>query len=147
MDWYYWEKISSWFSGRWWRYKRRYIVCKIWSKECSGNNFWWNQRGNNWTNKGYFEYFWNGRNTIWSYKKYSGISYYTWSIIIASKHFYTENGMVDIKTAKGIKILRNIVEDMKNNLNTIEKEGIPITPSKMSIIKKCLNLFLYFILC
>jgi 2-dehydropantoate 2-reductase len=58
------------------------------------------------------------------------------AIIIANKHFYTENGMVDLKTAKSIKVLKNIAKDIKNNLTAIEEIGIPITPQKMGILKK-----------
>ena len=58
------------------------------------------------------------------------------AIIVANKHFYTENGMVDLKTAKSIKVLKGIAKDIKNNLTAIEKIGIPITPSKMSTLKR-----------
>jgi hypothetical protein len=41
-----------------------------------------------------------------------------------------------MRTAKSIKILKNIALDLKNNLNSIEKRGIPIIPSKITVIKK-----------
>jgi 2-dehydropantoate 2-reductase len=58
------------------------------------------------------------------------------AISMANKHFYTENGMVDLRLAKSIKILKNIAVDIKNNLMRIEEIGMSITPSKMVILKK-----------
>jgi 2-dehydropantoate 2-reductase len=58
------------------------------------------------------------------------------AIIIANKHFYTENGMVDLKTAKSMKTLKAIATGIKNNLSLLEKTEIPVTPSKMKILKK-----------
>jgi 2-dehydropantoate 2-reductase len=57
------------------------------------------------------------------------------AIAIANKHFYTENNMVDIQTAKNIKTLKKVVSDWKNNLIIVEKMGINITPRKIKIIK------------
>jgi 2-dehydropantoate 2-reductase len=58
------------------------------------------------------------------------------AMIIAMKHFYNENGMVDIRTAKRMETLKNIVSDLKNNLDILEKKGISVTPPKIGIIKK-----------
>jgi 2-dehydropantoate 2-reductase len=57
------------------------------------------------------------------------------AVAIANKHFYTENNMVDIQTAKNIKTLKNVVSDWKNNLIIVEKMGINITPQKIKIMK------------
>jgi 2-dehydropantoate 2-reductase len=67
------------------------------------------------------------------------------AMIIPNKHFYTDNDIVDIKTAKSIYILRSFASDLKSNLYKIEKAGISITPSKISIIKK-LPIFVFVIL-
>jgi 2-dehydropantoate 2-reductase len=67
------------------------------------------------------------------------------AIIIATKHFYTENGIADAQTAQSIQILKNIAADIRNNLNTIEHKGLPVTPSKMRVIKK-IPAFLFVLL-
>ncbi|MDR2652056.1 MAG: hypothetical protein LBC68_07030 [Prevotellaceae bacterium] len=64
------------------------------------------------------------------------------AIIIASRHFYTENGIVDIQTARKIKTLKNIASDMKNNLKIVERMGIAIIPEKIKNLKKIPN-FIY----
>ncbi|MDR0376097.1 MAG: hypothetical protein LBH85_10345 [Treponema sp.] len=58
------------------------------------------------------------------------------AISMANKHFYTENGMVDLRVAKSMKILKNIAVDIKNNLTRIEEIGISIMPSRMVALKK-----------
>jgi 2-dehydropantoate 2-reductase len=58
------------------------------------------------------------------------------AVTITNKHFYTDNGIVDIKTAKSKYILRHIASDLKNNLYTVEKAGIPITPLKIGKLKQ-----------
>jgi 2-dehydropantoate 2-reductase len=67
------------------------------------------------------------------------------AVSMANKHFYTENGMVDFRTAKSMKILKGIAMDIKNNLICIEKIGISIVPSKMIMLKK-LPIFLYILI-
>jgi 2-dehydropantoate 2-reductase len=58
------------------------------------------------------------------------------TVSMANRHFYTENGMVDLKSAKSMKILKRIAVDIKNNLAHMEKIGISIMPSKMIVLKK-----------
>jgi 2-dehydropantoate 2-reductase len=55
--------------------------------------------------------------------------------VTGTRHFYTENGVVDIKTARNFRTLKNIAFDTKNNLSIVEKMEIPITPKKLKIIK------------
>jgi 2-dehydropantoate 2-reductase len=71
------------------------------------------------------------------------------AVSMANKHFYTENGMVDLRSAKSMKILKSIATDIKNNLISIEKIGISITPSKMVALKKIpafLIVIMYYIM-
>ena len=63
--------------------------------------------------------------------------------------FYTENGMVDLKTAKSMRILKSIAADIKNNLAAVEKIGMPITPASMSSLKKLpqfISIFIFYIM-
>jgi len=64
------------------------------------------------------------------------------TVSMANKHFYTENGMVDLRTAKSIKILKDVALDIKDNLKSVEKMGISIIPANMVMIKKSPKLLL-----
>jgi 2-dehydropantoate 2-reductase len=61
------------------------------------------------------------------------------AIVMANKYFYTENGMVNVQKTNMKTILHTIASEIKTNLSIIEKAGIPITPSKMGIVKKIPN--------
>ena len=58
------------------------------------------------------------------------------TVSMANNHFYTENGMVDLRTAKSMKILKCVALDIKDNLKSVEKMGISIIPTNMVMIKK-----------
>lgn len=55
---------------------------------------------------------------------------------ISMKHFYTADGIVDLRTAKSKRVLRGVAMDMKRNTRMVEQAGIPLTPAKMKIIGK-----------
>lgn len=50
------------------------------------------------------------------------------ALAIVNKHFYTEDGMVDVETAKSESILCKIAADIKQNIQLVEHAGIPVIP-------------------
>lgn len=50
------------------------------------------------------------------------------ALAIVNKHFYTNDGMVDIETARSVKILSKIAADIKQNIYLVEQAGIPVIP-------------------
>lgn len=50
------------------------------------------------------------------------------AVALSQKQFYTDNGMVDIETAKSTQILKTIAKEIKQNLQLVEQAGIPIVP-------------------
>lgn len=50
------------------------------------------------------------------------------AMAIVNKHFYTNDGMVDVETAKSESILRKIAADIKQNIHLVERAGIPVIP-------------------
>jgi len=50
------------------------------------------------------------------------------AVAIANKHFYTNDGMVDIETARSESTLGKIAAEMKQNLRLVEQAGIPVIP-------------------
>jgi 2-dehydropantoate 2-reductase len=58
------------------------------------------------------------------------------AVSMANKHFYTENGMLDLAAAKSRKVLESIAADIKHNITRVEEIGISITPPKMAMLKK-----------
>ncbi|NOU64398.1 ketopantoate reductase family protein [Paenibacillus sp. LMG 31461] len=50
------------------------------------------------------------------------------ALAIVNKHFYTNDGMVDIETARSVKILSKIAADIKQNIHLVEQAGIPVIP-------------------
>ncbi|MFC6649387.1 ketopantoate reductase family protein [Paenibacillus rhizoplanae] len=56
--------------------------------------------------------------------------------VISMKHFYTADGLVDLRTAKSRRVLRGVAMDMKRNGRMVEQAGISLTPAKMKIIGK-----------
>ncbi|CAM3207474.1 ketopantoate reductase family protein [Paenibacillus lupini] len=50
------------------------------------------------------------------------------ALAIVNKHFYTNDGMVDIETARSVNILSKIASDIKQNLHLVEQAGIPVIP-------------------
>lgn len=50
------------------------------------------------------------------------------AMAVVNKHFYTEDGVVDVETAKSDRILSKIAADIKQNIKLVELAGIPVTP-------------------
>jgi 2-dehydropantoate 2-reductase len=50
------------------------------------------------------------------------------ALAIVNKHFYTNDGLVDIETARSVEILSKIAADIKQNIHLIEQAGIPVIP-------------------
>jgi 2-dehydropantoate 2-reductase len=48
----------------------------------------------------------------------------------AIKHFYTAEGMMDIKTAKSCPVLRKVAGTVKQNVRLLERANIPVLDSK-----------------
>ncbi|WP_240420496.1 ketopantoate reductase family protein [Paenibacillus periandrae] len=58
------------------------------------------------------------------------------ALAIVNKHFYTEDGMVDVETAKSESILRKIAADIKQNIQLVEQAGIPVIPTDTRVMGK-----------
>ena len=58
------------------------------------------------------------------------------AMIAPNKYLYTENGMVDAKTAKSSRILRSIAIDIKQNIRLMKQDGIPVLDSNTKAIGK-----------
>ncbi|GFP76342.1 ketopantoate reductase family protein [Clostridium fungisolvens] len=56
------------------------------------------------------------------------ISHTATAIVI--KHFYTNDGMMDIETAKSESTLTKIATELKENLQKVEQAGIPVIPKE-----------------
>lgn len=56
------------------------------------------------------------------------------ALAIVNKHFYTEDGMVDVETAKSESILRRIAADIKKNIQLVEYAGIPVIPPETKVM-------------
>lgn len=54
------------------------------------------------------------------------ISHVATAIVI--KHFYTNEGMMDIETAKSESTLRKVAIELKRNICLVEKSGTPVIP-------------------
>ncbi|MNO14735.1 2-dehydropantoate 2-reductase [compost metagenome] len=50
------------------------------------------------------------------------------ALAAVNKHFYTNNGMVDIETARSESILSKVAIDIKQNIHLVEQAGIPVIP-------------------
>jgi len=50
------------------------------------------------------------------------------ALAIVNKHFYTEDGMVDVETARSESILCKIAADIKENIQLVKRAGIPVIP-------------------
>ncbi|NOU93492.1 ketopantoate reductase family protein [Paenibacillus sp. LMG 31456] len=50
------------------------------------------------------------------------------ALAIVNKHFYTNDGMVEVETAKSESILRKIAAEIKQNIHLVEQAGIPVIP-------------------
>lgn len=56
------------------------------------------------------------------------------ALAIANKHFYTNDGMVDVETARSESTLSKIAADIKQNLRLVEQAGIPVIPPKTKAV-------------
>ncbi|MFB5763941.1 ketopantoate reductase family protein [Paenibacillus medicaginis] len=50
------------------------------------------------------------------------------ALAIVNKHFYTNDGMADLETARSESTLSKIAADIKQNLHLVEQAGIPVIP-------------------
>ncbi|OZB95394.1 ketopantoate reductase family protein [Paenibacillus sp. XY044] len=50
------------------------------------------------------------------------------ALAVVNKHFYTDDGMVDLETARSESSLSKIAADIKQNLRLVEQAGIPVIP-------------------
>ncbi|MHA6531188.1 ketopantoate reductase family protein [Paenibacillus sp. BAC0078] len=56
------------------------------------------------------------------------------ALAIVNKHFYTNNGMVDIETARSESTLSKIAADIKQNIHLVEQAGIPVIPPETKVM-------------
>lgn len=56
------------------------------------------------------------------------------ALAIVNKHFYTNEGMVDIETARSENILSKIAADIKQNIHLVEQAGIPVIPPQTKVM-------------
>ncbi|MET3544547.1 2-dehydropantoate 2-reductase [Paenibacillus favisporus] len=52
------------------------------------------------------------------------------AVAVGNKHFYTDEGVVDLETARSERTLSKIAADIKQNLRLVELAGIPVVPSE-----------------
>ncbi|MBB6729622.1 ketopantoate reductase family protein [Cohnella zeiphila] len=52
------------------------------------------------------------------------------AIAAVNKHFYTNDGMTDLETARSENTLSKVAADIKQNLRLVEQAGIPVIPSE-----------------
>ncbi|KFN08364.1 MAG: 2-dehydropantoate 2-reductase N-terminal domain-containing protein [Paenibacillus macerans] len=56
------------------------------------------------------------------------------ALAIVNKHFYTNDGMVDIETARSESTLSKVAADIKQNIRLVEQAGIPVIPPEMKVM-------------
>lgn len=66
------------------------------------------------------------------------------AIIAPIRNFYTDSGIVDMKTAKSSAVLGKLAKDIKDNFAILEKKQIPVTPANTKIIAKLPNWVIVF---
>ncbi|MFZ7104087.1 MAG: ketopantoate reductase family protein [Peptococcaceae bacterium] len=54
---------------------------------------------------------------------------------IVVKHFYKNNAMLDIQTAKSDSTLSKVAEELKHNIYMLEQAGIPVIPHQTKIMR------------
>ncbi|MBJ9992879.1 MULTISPECIES: ketopantoate reductase family protein [Paenibacillus] len=52
------------------------------------------------------------------------------AVAVGNKHFFTDEGVVDLETARSERTLNRIAADIKQNLRLVEQAGIQIIPSE-----------------
>lgn len=50
------------------------------------------------------------------------------ALAVVNKHFYTNEGMVDLETARSESILSKVATDIKQNIRLVEQAGISVIP-------------------
>lgn len=56
------------------------------------------------------------------------------ALAIVNKHFYTNDGMADIESARSESTLSKIAAEIKRNLRLVEQAGIPVIPAETRAI-------------
>lgn len=56
------------------------------------------------------------------------------AVAIVNKHFYTNDGMADIETARSESTLSKIAADIKQNIRLVEQAGIPVVPLETKVM-------------
>ncbi|MBY9079113.1 ketopantoate reductase family protein [Paenibacillus sp. HN-1] len=56
------------------------------------------------------------------------------ALAIVNKHFYANDGMVDIETARSVDTLSKIAADIKQNIHLVEQAGIPVIPLETKVM-------------
>lgn len=51
------------------------------------------------------------------------------ALAAVNKHFYTDDGMVNLETARSQDTLSKLAADIKHNLRLVEQAGIPVIPA------------------
>ncbi|MBB3128172.1 2-dehydropantoate 2-reductase [Paenibacillus rhizosphaerae] len=52
------------------------------------------------------------------------------AVAVGNKHFYTDDGVVDLETARSVSTLSKIAAEIKQNLRLVERAGIPVVPTE-----------------
>lgn len=58
------------------------------------------------------------------------------ALAIVNKHFYTNDGIVDIETARSEGTLSKIAADIKQNIHLVEHAGITVIPPETKIMRE-----------
>ncbi|MNM16339.1 2-dehydropantoate 2-reductase [compost metagenome] len=56
------------------------------------------------------------------------------ALAIVNKHYYTNDGMVDIETARSVGTLSKVAADIKQNIHLVEQAGIPVIPPETKVM-------------
>lgn len=58
------------------------------------------------------------------------------ALAIVNKHFYTNDGMVDLETARSESTLSKIAADLKQNLRLVAQAEIPVIPPETKVMEE-----------
>lgn len=56
------------------------------------------------------------------------------ALAVVNKHFYTNDGMMDVESARSESTLSIIAAEMKQNLRLVEQAGIPVIPAETKAV-------------
>ncbi|SMF41642.1 ketopantoate reductase [Paenibacillus barengoltzii J12] len=56
------------------------------------------------------------------------------ALAVVNKHFYTNDGMMDVESARSESTLSKIAAEMKQNLRLVEQAGIPVIPAETKAV-------------